>query len=110
FCATNWWGLAEDDTALAGEEVTNLNLFPVLVARLQQGVLNTLFLARLMLNPQGFASNAVFRSGSSSLLYTSHVYYDGNSQGGIEGGLATAVAPDWRRAVLGVTGIDYGNM
>jgi hypothetical protein len=110
FCATNWWGLAEDDTALAGEAVTNLNLFPVLVDRLQQGVLNTLFLGRLMLNPQGFASNAVFRSGGSSLIDTSHVYYDGNSQGGIEGGLATAVAPDWHRAVLGVTGIDYGNM
>jgi hypothetical protein len=109
-CATNWWGLAKDDTALAGEAVTNLNLFPVLVDRLQQGVLNTLFLGRLMLHSQGFASNAVFQSGGHSVLDASHLYYDGNSQGGIEGGLATAVAPDWRRAVLGVTGIDYGNM
>jgi hypothetical protein len=109
-CATNWWGLAQDDTALAGEAVTNLNLFPVLVDRLQQGVLNTLFLGRLVLHSQGFASNAVFQSGGRSVLDTSHLYYDGNSQGGIEGGLATAVAPDWRRAVLGVTGIDYGNM
>jgi hypothetical protein len=109
-CATNWWGLAEDDTALAGEAVTNLNLFPVLVDRLQQGVLNTLLLGRLVLNPRGFAANSNFQSGGRSVLDTSHLYYDGNSQGGIEGGLATAVAPDWRRAVLGVTGIDYGNM
>ena len=40
----------------------------------------------------------------------SNLYYYGNSQGGIEGGLTTAVAPDFTRAVLGVTGIDYGNM
>ena len=110
FCATDWWGLADPDTALAGEAVSNLNLFPVVVDRLQQGVLNTLFLGRLMLNPQGFASNAAFRSGGGPAIDTSHLYYDGNSQGGIEGGLATAVAPDWRRGVLGVTGIDYGNM
>ena len=44
------------------------------------------------------------------MIDTSHLYYDGNSQGGIEGGLTTAVAPDFRRAVLGVTGIDYGNL
>ncbi|HEY1593175.1 MAG TPA: hypothetical protein VGF81_15360 [Solirubrobacteraceae bacterium] len=109
-CATNWWGLAENDTALAGEAVTNLNLFPVLVDRLQQGVLNTLLLGRLVLNPQGLAANPAFQSGGHSVLNTSHLYYDGNSQGGIEGGLATAVAPDWQRAVIGVTGIDYGNM
>ena len=34
----------------------------------------------------------------------SNLFYDGNSQGGIEGGLTTAVSPDIRRAVLGVTG------
>jgi hypothetical protein len=110
FCATDWWGLASGDTALAGRAVANLNLFPVVVDRLQQGVLNTLFLGRLMLNPRGLASNAAFQSGGRAVIDTSHLYYDGNSQGGIEGGLATAVAPDFRRAVLGVTGIDYGNM
>ncbi|HEY2159954.1 MAG TPA: hypothetical protein VGH24_01485 [Solirubrobacteraceae bacterium] len=109
-CATDWWGLADGDTLLAGEAVGNLNLFPVLVDRLQQGVLNTLFLGRLMLNPQGFASSAAFQSAGHSVIDTSHLYYDGNSQGGIEGGLTTAVAPDFRRAVLGVTGIDYGNL
>jgi hypothetical protein len=63
-----------------------------------------------MLHQQGLATNAAFQSGGRSLLDTSHLFYDGNSQGGIEGGLATAVAPDWRRAVIGVTGIDYGNL
>ena len=110
FCATDWWGLAEGDAALAASAISNLNLFPNLVDRLQQGVLNTLFLGRLMDNPQGFASNPAFQSGGRSVINTSNLYYDGNSQGGIEGGLTTAVSPDFRRAVLGVTGIDYGNM
>jgi hypothetical protein len=110
FCATDWWGLAQGDTKLAAKSVANLNLFPRLVDRLQQGVLNTLYLGRLMRSPQGFATNPNFESGNQPVIDTSHLYYYGNSQGGIEGGLATAVAPDWQRAVLGVTGIDYGNM
>ncbi len=110
FCATDWWGLAEGDTALAVSAIGNLNLFPNLVDRLQQGVLNFLYLGRLMDNPQGFASNPAFQSGGHSVINTSNLFYDGNSQGGIEGGLTTAVSPDIRRAVLGVTGIDYGNM
>ena len=44
------------------------------------------------------------------MIDTSHLYYDGNSQGGIEGGMTTAVAPDFTHAVLGVTGEDYGNL
>jgi hypothetical protein len=110
FCATDWWGLADGDTAFDATAVANLSLFPKVVDRLQQGVLNTLFLGRLMLNPEGFAANPAFEQGGRSVLDTSHLYYDGNSQGGIEGGLTTAVAPDFTRSVLGVTGIDYGNL
>jgi hypothetical protein len=110
FCATDWWGLASGDTPLALSAVQNLNLFAALVDRLQQGVLNTLYLGRLMRNAHGFASNPEFQSGGRPFIDTSNLYYDGNSQGGIEGGLTTAVSPDFRRSVLGVTGIDYGNM
>jgi hypothetical protein len=108
-CATNWWGLAAPDQAFDTEAVTNLNQFPVMVDRLEQGVLNTLFLGRLLVNQQGFATNVDFQHGGQSVLNTGELYYDGNSQGGIEGGLTTAVSPDIRRAVLGVTGEDYGN-
>ncbi len=110
FCATDWWGLAAPDEIYDAGIVANLTNFPVIVDRLQQGVLNTLFLGRLMANPQGFASSPAFRLGGHAVISTSHLYYDGNSQGGIEGGLTTAVSPDFRRAVLGVTGIDYGNL
>ena len=109
FCGTDWWGLASADEAYDAGVIANLNLFPVVVDRLQQGVVNTLYLGRLMLNPQGFAANPAFRSGGQPVIETSHLYYYGNSQGGIAGGMATAVAPDWTRAVLGATGIDFGN-
>ncbi len=108
-CATNWWGLAAPDQGFDTQAVANLNLFPVMVDRLQQGVLNTLLLGRLLDNPQGFASNPAFQQNGQSLLNTGELFYDGNSQGGIFGGITTAVSPDIRRAVLGVTGQDYAN-
>jgi hypothetical protein len=110
FCGTDWWGLAAADQAFDAGVIANLNLFPVVADRLQQGVVNTLYLGRLMRNPHGFASNPVFQSGGRPVIDSSHLYYYGNSQGGIAGGMATAVAPDWTRAVLGVTGIDFGNL
>ncbi len=110
FCATDWWGLAQGDTVTDALAVSNLNLFPPVVDRLQQGVLNTLFLGRLLIHPQGFAADDPFQSSGRPVIDTSHLYYDGNSQGGIEGGMLTAVAPDFTRAVLGVSGMNYGNV
>jgi hypothetical protein len=110
FCGTDWWGLARADEPFDAGVVANLDLFPILVDRLQQGVLNTLYLGRLMRNPEGLAANPAFQSAGRPVIDTSHLYYYGNSQGGIAGGMATAVAPDWSRAVLGVTGIDFGNL
>ncbi len=110
FCATDWWGLASGDVPLDLTALQNLNHFPAVVDRLQQGVLNTLFLGRLMLNPAGLAANPAFRTGGHALIDTSELYYDGNSQGGIMGGMTTAVAPDFRRAVLGVPGMNYGGV
>jgi hypothetical protein len=110
FCGTDWWGLTDQDESFAANVVSNLNLFPVIVDRLQQAVLNTLFLGRLMINPAGLESNPDFRVGGHSAIDTSHLYYDGNSQGGIMGGVTLAVSPDVRRAVVGVTGMDYGNL
>jgi len=110
FCGTDWWGLTDADESFAATVVGNLNLFGVIVDRLQQAVLNTLFLGRLMDSPHGFATNPDFQAGGRSVLDTSHLYYNGNSQGGIMGGVTLAVSPDVRRAVLGVTGMDYGNL
>ncbi|MGI8571183.1 MAG: hypothetical protein ACR2L9_00890 [Solirubrobacteraceae bacterium] len=110
FCATDWWGLASGDVGFDVTALQNLNLFGSVVDRLQQGVLNTLFLGRLMLNPSGLAANPAFQVGGHPAIDTSALYYDGNSQGGIMGGMTTAVAPDFRRAALGVPGMNYGGM
>ena len=110
FCSTDFWGLAQGDTAADAAALGNLNLFEPVVDRLQQGALNSLFLGRLMLNRHGLASNPAFRRGGVPVIETKQLYYDGNSQGGIMGGMLTALAPDWNRAVLGVTGIDYANL
>jgi hypothetical protein len=111
FCATNWWGLASADVPFDIAALQDLNKFPDVVDRLQQGVLNTLYLSRLMRNSNGFATDPAFQNGSAQPLFsTAHTYYDGNSQGGIMGGMTTAVAPDYTRAVLGVPGMDYGGL
>lgn len=110
FCSTNFWGLAQGDTANDAAALQNLNRFPAVVDRLQQGALNSLFLGRLMLNRSGLASSPAFQQAGAPVIETNQLYYDGNSQGGIMGGMLTALAPDWNRAVLGVTGIDYGNL
>ena len=50
----------------------------------------------LMRTSGGFASDPAFQTGGSVPLFdTSRGYYDGNSQGGIMGGMTTAVAPDF---------------
>jgi len=110
FCSTDFWGLAEGDTGNDAAALVNLNRFPAVIDRLQQGALNTLYLGRLLLRAGGLSSSPAFRQGGRPVIDTSHLYYDGNSQGGIMGGFLTAVAPDWRRAVLGVTGMDYANL
>ena len=111
FCATDWWGLSGADVPYDITALQDLNKFPQVIDRLQQGVLNTLYLGRLMRTSDGFASNAAFQDGSSEPLFdTARLYYDGNSQGGIMGGMTTAVAPDYTRAVLGVPGMDYGGV
>ncbi len=109
-CATDWWGMSEGDVGYDISALSDINLFPSVVDRLQQGVLNTLYLSRLMRTDDGFASDPAFQENGNPVLKTNHGYYYGNSQGGIMGGITTAVAPDFTRSVLGVTGMDYGGL
>ncbi len=111
FCATRWIGLSEDDVANAVSILGNLSGFPTLVDRLQQGMLDTLFLGRLMIAEDGFVTNPAFRGGQNKpVIDTSELFYDGNSQGGIMGGAVTAVAQDWTRAVVGVPAMNYSTL
>ena len=62
FCATKWAGMSADDIPNAVSVLQDLSGFPTLADRLQQGVLNTLFLGRLMIAPGGLASNPAFQN------------------------------------------------
>jgi hypothetical protein len=106
FCATDWWGLAGPDLPNLVDALRDVDLLPGIADRVQQGVLNALYLGRLMLSPHGLGSDPAFQLGGRPVIDTSQVYYDGNSVGGMLGGVLAAVSPDVRRAVLGVTGID----
>jgi hypothetical protein len=107
FCATRWIGMSFEDIPNAISILQDLSRFPTLADRLQQGVLNTLFLARLLTHADGFASDPAFQVDGRPVIDRSDVFYDGNSQGGIMGGIATAVSTEWTRAVLGVPAMNY---
>ncbi|HEY3095868.1 MAG TPA: hypothetical protein VGK05_03435, partial [Acidimicrobiia bacterium] len=108
FCATKWIGMSDDDIVNAVGILQDLGKFPTLTDRLQQAMLDQLYLARLMIHASGFVANAAFQDSSGNpVLDTSDVFYDGNSQGGIFGGTVMAIAQDITRGVLGVPGMNY---
>ncbi|HXQ24400.1 MAG TPA: hypothetical protein VN812_22145 [Candidatus Acidoferrales bacterium] len=110
YCATDWIGMAEEDVPNAIDVLQDLSHFATLADRLQQGLLNVLFLGRLMKHPQGFTSNAAFQIDGAPALNTRELYYDGNSQGAILGGALCAVATDFNRCVLGEAGMNYSTL
>jgi hypothetical protein len=96
-------------TAIALE--SDLSNFPMLVDRVQQGMLNFIYLGRLLVNPAGFNSKAAFQTPAGrGVVDTTRLFYDGNSQGGIIGGALIAVEPDLNRGVLGVPGMNYSTL
>ncbi len=108
FCGTKWIGMADEDVANAIATLSNLGIFPAFTDRLQQAMLNQLFLARLMIHAQGFVSDPAFQDSlGNPVIDTSDVFYDGNSQGGIFGGTVMSISQDITRGVLGVPGMNY---
>ena len=108
-CGTDWLGLASQDVATDASILGDLSNFPILPDRGQQGMLDFLFLGRLLTSPAGFVSSPAFQAGTAHPVIdtSSPLVYYGNSQGGIEGGALTAVSQEFTRSVLGVPGMDY---
>jgi hypothetical protein len=110
-CATDWIGLAEDDTANAVAILQDLSNMPTLADRVQQSFVNFQYLARLLRSPDGFATDAAFRGANGGAVFaTGDVAYWGRSQGGIFGGGATAISTEWTRAVLGEAASNYSTL
>jgi len=136
FCATEWIGMAcadlpDDPQGILGDvlagntpqspdcDVPNvvtilhdLSNFPTLADRVQQGMLDFMFLGRAMVHPDGLGTNAAFQTAGGTSVFdgTQRLYYDGNSQGGIIGGALIAVEPDLDRGVIGVPGMNYSTL
>jgi hypothetical protein len=111
FCATDEIGMSQSDIPVAIGALQELSRFPALPDRLQQGLLDEMYLGRAMISPGGFTTAAPFHQDGTletgSVLDTSRLFYNGNSQGGIMGGALTAVTPDFTRASLGVPAMNY---
>lgn len=108
YCATDWIGMTEADIGNVAGILGDMSRFPTMAERGLQGILNTLFMARAMKHPAGLAALPEFANATGeSVIDTTEVYFDGNSQGHIMGGAATAVSQEWTKAVLGVGGMNY---
>ncbi|OJU95314.1 MAG: hypothetical protein BGO23_05495 [Solirubrobacterales bacterium 67-14] len=132
-CGTDEIGMSTGDIATVVAALANLSKFPQVADRLQQGLLNEMFLARLMIHPQGLVSKAAFRfdpdavgpvevpggDGNADVPDSStlgaaivtgqnvRAWYRGISQGGIMGGALMALAPDFDKGSLGVGAMNY---
>ncbi len=111
-CATDFIGMSEDDVfPVAVPALSDMSNFKPLADRLQQGLLDFLYLGRAMIHPGGFADDPAFKFNGDSVIDTSKpLFYYGNSQGGIAGGALTAVATDFTRSVLYVPGMNYSTL
>ena len=102
-CATPWAGFSAEDVPFAIQVLNDAGKFPGIGDRIQQGILNQLVLGRLLRHPQGLLSHP----SMAGTYDPSELFYDGNSQGGIQGPVLTALSPDFQRAVWGAAGMNY---
>ena len=63
-----------------------------------------------MVHPDGFSGRSAFQRRRARRLSTPRGCTTRHSQGGIMGGSLTAVAPDFKRAVLGVPAMNYSTL
>ena len=107
-CGTDEIGMSSSDLPNLAKILGDLSHFPEQADRMVQGIVNQLFLGRLLNHPQGFASSPTFRNDAGApLVANDRTVFVGNSQGGILGGAASAVGNEWTNVVLGVPGINY---
>jgi hypothetical protein len=99
-CGTTTIGFSDDPATILNnfQEVTRVQNQ---ADRSQQGLLNTLFLGRLMIHEDGLVSHPAFQTPTGGpAIDGSDLFYTGQSQGALSGGAVTAVAQDLTRSVL----------
>jgi hypothetical protein len=110
-CATWWIGMSEEDIGAVLAALQDMSAFRAIPDRLQQSMLNVLFLGRLLRHPEGFAAHPAFQAADGTpLIVDDDLVFNGVSQGGILGGAVSAVAQDWDRVFLGVPAMNYSTL
>ncbi|APR75076.1 Hypothetical protein A7982_00422 [Minicystis rosea] len=99
-------GMAEEDydsvlAAIGGD----IGGFEQLVERQHQGILNSLLAMRMMKNT--FWKDPQLQVNGHSVIDPTHLYYRGDSQGGIFGTTYMALSTDVTRGLLGEPGMPY---
>jgi hypothetical protein len=88
-----------------------MSAFRTIPDRLQQSMVNFLFLGRLMLHPDGLSADPAFEAADGTpLLDQRNLSFAGVSEGGILGGALNAVAQDWQRAFLSVPAMNFSTL
>ena len=116
--STDWRGLSSLDLGWLGEHIigltgqSELHHFPAFPARLRQGMVNTLVLARLMKSGILNRDPAFQREGGAGVLPgpTDPLYYFGVSLGGIMGTYLAGLTPDIDNFVLDVGAVNFSCM
>jgi hypothetical protein len=111
FCATSWIGMSEEDVPTLLAVLGDMSAFRTVPDRLQQSMINFLFLGRLMLHPDGLSADPAFQTADGTpLLDQRSLSFVGVSQGSIVGGALNAVAQDWQRAFLSVPAMNFSTL
>ena len=101
---SNWTGMSDDDFGNIQFAVFDLNNFKWLTDRMHQGQLEFLLFARAMRERFGELEEVTSRG---IVTDPSRLYYEGISQGGINGATYMALTNDVERGHLGVPGQNY---
>jgi len=108
FCGLDYLGMSAADVAPIVASFEDLSDFRTVPDRLQQGHLGFLLLGRLLASDEGFASDPAFQDDDGeATIDTGQVALLGASQGGILGGVASALTNDWQQVILAVPGMGY---
>jgi hypothetical protein len=95
----------EDFPVIANSASSDVYGFVASVDRQHQGILNSLLAMRMLKG--GFANDPVTIIDGNKTIDPSHVYYRGDSQGGIFGTTYMSVSTDVTRGLLGEPGLPY---
>ena len=108
FCGVDWWGMSNQDIPSAIRQLSDLSVFPELPDRLQQAMVNKIFLSEAFVNEGGFQNLAEFQDSDGNPLFNrSSVQYNGISMGSLYGGALSALSPHFDYSVLDLAGMNW---